>query len=133
VEESNSLGEIDGGVEGDHLTMFDGISVATLTPPALLGFAVLLVLLGRLVPWFQYNAKVKECEKWYKAWELERDARVASDAQRAELLELAKTTYAIIDAAFGSASARHHREESGDTYVGRVSWPTQKATRETNR
>lgn len=95
--------------------MLDGIPISTLTPPALLGIVVLLVILGRLVPWYIHKEKIKEAERWRLAYEAERDARVISDAQTVELLELAKTTHNIIVAMFGSHVGRHR--QSGGTSV----------------
>jgi hypothetical protein len=82
--------------------MLDGIPVSNLTAPGLLGLAVLMILAGFLVPRFVYNEKKQECEKWREAYEAERKARAASDAQTAELLELAKTTHKIIAATFST-------------------------------
>lgn len=82
--------------------MFDGLSVANLTPAVLLGIAVLLIFLGRLIPFPMFRDKSAECERWHKAYEAERDARIISDAQTVELLELAKTTHSILVAMFGT-------------------------------
>lgn len=101
--------------------MLDGIPFNNLTAPALLGITVLLILLGRLVPWFIYKSKVEEAEKWRLAYEVERKARMASDAQTTELLELAKTTNSIVVAAFGG-SPRYR--QAGEANV--VSAPTPK-------
>jgi len=80
--------------------MLDGIPVKDLTTSTLLGLAILLVIFGRLIPWWVYKAKAKECERWQKAYEAERDARRTSESQSAELLEFAKATYHILDALF---------------------------------
>lgn len=82
--------------------MLDGIPVGDLTAPGLLGLAVLMVLAGFLVPRYLYNEKKEEAEKWRQAYEAERKARATSDAQTAELLELAKTTHKIIVATFST-------------------------------
>lgn len=82
--------------------MFDGIPLSTLTPAALLGLTVLFILLGRLVPRATYLDKVNEAKAWQAAYETSEKARVASDAQTRELLELAKTTNSIVYALFGS-------------------------------
>ena len=99
--------------------MFDGIPLGDFTAPTLVGICVLLVVFGRLVPWYIYNAKVRECERWQKAYEAERDARAISDAQTAELLELAKTTRDILDAMFNTSYGRH-RSSSGGPHVASV-------------
>jgi hypothetical protein len=78
--------------------MLDGISVANLTPAALLGIAILMLFLGRLIPSSLHREKVEECDRWRMAYESEREAKRISDAQTAELLELAKTTHALISA-----------------------------------
>lgn len=82
--------------------MFDGLSAANVTPAVLLGIAVLLIFLGRLIPWPTYRDKSAECERWHKAYEVEREARVTSNAQTVELLELAKTSHSILVAWFGT-------------------------------
>lgn len=72
--------------------MFEGIPVVQLTPSVLLGIAILMLLLGRLVPRATYLDKSNEAEKWRQAYEAERAARTISDAQTRELLEIAKTS-----------------------------------------
>lgn len=80
--------------------MLDGIPIVGLTAPTLLGLAILLLLVGRLIPRPFYLDKVSEADRWREAYEAEREARRASDAQTAELLEVAKTTHNIIVAVF---------------------------------
>lgn len=83
--------------------MIDGISIIGLTPPALLGVAILMMLTGRLIPRTTYLDKVKEADLWRQAYEAERDARSTADAQTVELLELAKTTNSFITAVFNNS------------------------------
>lgn len=83
--------------------MIDGLPVVGLTAPALLGIAVLLLLLGKIVPRATLTDKAEESERWRHAYEAEREARATSDAQTVELLELAKTTHNIIVTMFGTA------------------------------
>lgn len=83
--------------------MIDGIPVKDLTAPTLLGIAILMVLLGLLVPRYLYNEKKIEAEKWRLAYEAERQARSTSDAQTAQLLELAKTTHNVLVALAGTS------------------------------
>lgn len=85
--------------------MFSGIPVEQLTAPALTGIAVLMVFMGFLVPKRFYQAKVDESQRWQLAFELQRDRADKSDAQTAELLEVAKTTHALITAVFSNSSA----------------------------
>lgn len=94
--------------------MWDGIPIAQLTPGVLLGIAVLLVFIGRLVPRNIYQDKVKECDKWQKAFEIEREGRITAAAQTKELLELARANNDIVEAAFGRSS---HSRQSGGTDV----------------
>lgn len=83
--------------------MFTDLSIADLTAPAVLCLAVLLILLGRIVPRSVMVEKIEESKRWREAYETERAARVASDAQTAELLEVAKTTNSIVVAMYGTA------------------------------
>ena len=92
--------------------MLDGIPFADLTAPGLLGVTVILLLLGRIVPRNTLTDKADESEKWRQAYIVERDARLASDSQKEELLELAKTTHSIVVAAFGVDQMRQ-----GGNYV----------------
>jgi hypothetical protein len=78
-----------------------GVPLDHLTAPVLLGVVVLLILLGWLVPRKQLMEKTKEADRWYDAYEKEREARVRSDEQTSELLEVSKTSNAILTAMFG--------------------------------
>ena len=97
--------------------MLEGIPIGDLSAPVLVGIAFLLVMFGRLVPWYIYKAKAEESERWRKAYEAEREARVTADSQRTELLEVAKTTHSIIVAIFGNG-------ETHQTGGGRHALPT---------
>jgi len=77
-----------------------GIPVSTLTPSALLGVAILMVMTGKLWPNSAYQEIKTERNYWRQAWEKEREARITSDTQTAELLEVSKTTYAFVQAVF---------------------------------
>lgn len=94
--------------------MIEGVPLAQLTAPGLLGITILLLLLGRIVPRSALTDKIAEADKWHQAFLTEREARMISDAQTAELLELAKTTHNIVDAVFGD---RENPRQSGE---GRV-------------
>lgn len=94
--------------------MLDGLPIAELTAPGLLGIAILLLLLGKLVPKSTLTDKAKEADRWREAYELERKRADTSDAQTADLLELAKTTHNIIVAVFG---AEERTRRSGEAYV----------------
>lgn len=93
--------------------MLDGIPIADLTAKTLLGITVLMIFLGWLVPKWVWKEKSEEANNWRKAYEAEREARATSDAQTAQLLELAKTTHDIIDKAFGDERPR----QSGGAHV----------------
>lgn len=95
--------------------MLDGIPFADLTAPTILGIMVMFILLGRIVPRQSLLDKMKEAELWRQAYEAERLARATSDAQTKELLEVAKTTNRIVEAAFGGVD-RHYRQ-SGEAHV----------------
>jgi hypothetical protein len=88
-------------LEGDNLIMIDGIPINDLTAPSLLGIAIVLILLGWLVPRSTLKDKKEESEKWQQAYEAERKARSLSDAQTAELLELARTSKHLLESFFG--------------------------------
>lgn len=72
------------------------LSLAVLSSSALLGLTVLLLLTGRIVPRSTLRDRIDESERWRSAYEAEREARSLSDAHTVELLEVAKTTQAII-------------------------------------
>lgn len=78
--------------------MFDGISIIGLTPAGLLLITVLMILTGRLVPKSTLQSKEKEADQWREAYELERIARSAGDAQNRELLEVAKASAGFLKA-----------------------------------
>ena len=78
--------------------MLEGLSIGALTPPVLLGITVLMLLRGLIVPRSTLQDKAKEAEQWHQAYELERTARNASDAQNRELLEVAKASAGFLKA-----------------------------------
>jgi hypothetical protein len=80
--------------------MLDGIPLVGLTAPTLLSIAVLLLLTGRIVPRATLQDKAEEARDWKAAYELEREARISSDAQTVELLEVSKTNHAVTVAMF---------------------------------
>lgn len=92
--------------------MFEGLSLLDFTAPTLLGIAILLLLTGRIVPRPTLKDKIEECDKWRDAYEAEREARMTSDSQTRELLELAKTTNSLIMALF-HVSETHQTPHGG--------------------
>lgn len=94
--------------------MIEGIPIIGLTPSVLLGITVLLLLTGRIVPRVTLNDKAEEAERWREAYEAEREARNTSDAQTAELLEVAHLTHAIINAMF---TETQHIRQTGGSHV----------------
>lgn len=80
--------------------MWDGISLTSLTPAALVGLTVVLLLLGRLVPRRTLQDKAEDAKTWRLAYEAEREARAIADAHAREFLEVAKSTHAIVAALF---------------------------------
>lgn len=91
--------------------LFD-VPVSVLSASALLALTVLMLLSGRIVPRSTLQDKVAETERWRQAYETEREARNISDAQTAELLEVARTTRAMI-AAMASTSEQLRRGGTG--------------------
>jgi hypothetical protein len=100
--------------------MLDGIPLGDLTAPGLLGITFLAMLLGWIVPRKTLNEQIKQTEKWQTAYELERQARVSSDSQTTELLEIVKATHNIVVAQDGKGRSR----QSGEAHV--VSTPASK-------
>lgn len=92
--------------------MIEGISVIGLTPAALLGMAILMLLTGRLIPRSTYQDKLKEADQWREAYEAERAARTTSDAQTRELFEVAKTSESFLRAVFEKSESI---SQSGDS------------------
>jgi len=86
--------------------VLDGVPLVGLSAPTLLGIFFLLVFTGRLVPRSTYLEKKEESGKWQEAYEKEREARGAADAQSRELLEVSKTTHHIVLALFQNAQDR---------------------------
>lgn len=102
-------------MEGDGLILFEGISIATLTPAALDGLFVLLVFFGALVPWRVYKEIVRDRDNWKKVAETEREVRVTGADQDKELFELVKTSHSILVAVFGNDAER--ARQSGEANV----------------
>lgn len=80
--------------------MIEGIPIAGLTAPTLIGILVLMLFTGKLWTKAAYDEKVKEAAQWREAYEKSEESRRTSDGQTAELLELAKTTHSFMTAVF---------------------------------
>lgn len=91
--------------------MLDGIPILDLTPAALLGITVVLLLTGRIVPRAILQDKIEEAGQWRTAYEKEREARATADRQTAELLEVSRTTKKLLEAIFLNSE---RFRESGD-------------------
>lgn len=91
-----------------------GVPVSGLTAPALLGIAILMLLTGKLWTNSAYQQKCAEAERWRLAYEAERTARATSDAQTGELLEVAKTTQAMISGVYQNSE---RIRQNGETDV----------------
>lgn len=102
MEISRALRQRRWSLEGNDL-MIDGISVRDLTPLGVVLICAMLVFLGYLVPRYIYKEKKEEASYWRKAYETSELSRQLSDSQKMELLELAKTTNAIVVATLGTA------------------------------
>lgn len=94
--------------------MLDGFPVAGLTAPALVSLFVVLLYFGRIVPKARLDEKTEEATRWRLAYEAERDARAAADAQSRELLEVTRTTQAFIKAVFANSERIRSQEENPD-------------------
>lgn len=94
--------------------MIDGIPITDLTAPTLLGIGILLVMFGRLVPWWFYKAKVEEAEKWRMAFEAEKEARINTVAQTQKLIDVTEDIHSIVVAVFRGAELTR---QTGEAYV----------------
>ena len=83
-----------------------------LSAPALLGLAVFLLLVGKIVPRATLLDKMAEAERWRAAYEAEREARSEAEKQTKDLYELAKTTHSVIVAMFQTID---HKREGGNS------------------
>ena len=72
-------------------------------PWSLIAIIAIMVFTGRLKPKSDFDEKNREAERWRKAYELEREARAKALSQAADLLEIGKTTHAIVTALFNHA------------------------------
>lgn len=95
-------------------TSIFGLPVVGLTAPALLGIMVLFFMVGRIVPRSTLQDKIKECERWQAAYEVEREARATSNQQTIQLLEFAKTNHSLITAIFTNLEAKQRRSGEPD-------------------
>lgn len=86
--------------------MIEGIPVADLGPPALLGIFFLLFFLGRIVPRRTLDDQIAEKNEWRSAHRISEQARAELSAQVNELLEHARTTDAFIRALPQAAANR---------------------------
>lgn len=91
--------------------MIDGLPIAGLTSPALLGLAIFMLLKGKLWTNEAYQDQVKEKDRWRAAYEIERERAREAESQSKELLELAKTTHALITGVFRNSE---HIRRSGE-------------------
>lgn len=103
-----------------YLTTHDSL------PWTLLAIFVILLFTGRLFPKNTVDEKNREAERWRKAYELEREARSKAVDQTDDLLEMAKTTNAIVTALFRNTRTG---DESGGTDVVDSSKPSRRQRR----
>lgn len=95
--------------------MMDGIPITgDMSAEYILGLAVLMVLIGWLVPKRTLTKQEQESEKWRLAYEAEREARKLSDSQTVQLLEVARTTHSILVAMHGTAERLRQSGASDD-------------------
>lgn len=96
--------------------MIENVPLVGLSAPAILGLAVIFLLTGRIVPRATLKDKADESERWRLAYEAEREARSKSEAQTTQLLEVAKTTQALISGLFANSE---RIREAGEMDVSR--------------
>lgn len=94
--------------------MFEGVPVAGLTAPALLGIFFLLMFFGKIVPRSTLEDKIKEAENWRQTAEKAMEGRDTSNDQTAELLELARTSNTVLLAVFGARQQRIYEAGEAD-------------------
>jgi len=96
--------------------MMEGIPIPIvgLSAPAIVSILIIMLFTGKLWTNSAYQEKKADAERWRQAYEAERDARQISEAQTAELLELAKTTHSFIVATFSNSE---RIRQAGDTDV----------------
>jgi hypothetical protein len=94
--------------------MLPGIPIGDIAPPTLVGIFFLLVFFGRLVPWWFYKSKADEAEKWRAAFEVEREARIASVAQTEKLIDSTKELHGAVMAVLHGAELTR---QTGEAYV----------------
>ena len=93
--------------------MLDGIPIVGLTAPTLLGVAILLILLGKLVPKPTHDQALEEARRWREAYEIERQSRQEAVDGMRELVEVAQTTHNVTAAMFDMV--REHVRQTGGT------------------
>lgn len=82
------------------------IHLLDLTPAALLGLVVLLLLLGRLVPRRTVDDAVRQMEYWREAHSNSEKARTAQKEQADELLESSRLTVQLLQSIRAEAEKR---------------------------
>ena len=97
--------------------MVDSIPLGAgqLTAVGVLTIVYFLIITGRLVPKIFYDAKAKESEQWREAYLGEREARIESEKQTTQLLELAKTSDSFIRAVFVNSQKEGASDEMANT------------------
>ncbi len=80
--------------------MLDGFVIPDWSAEGLLALGFVLLMFGKLVPRVHLEDKDKEVDRWREAYLTEREARLSSDKQTTELLEVAKTTQELIQGVY---------------------------------
>jgi len=94
--------------------MLEGLPLRDFSVSSLLGIAVLAILLGWLVPKKTVDEHKLSAERWRQAYEAEREAHQLAEKQTAELLEVARTSHALIQAIFANSERLGRREREAD-------------------
>jgi len=90
-----------------------GLEFADVSASVILGFCVILILTGRLIPRTTHQEKVNEAERWRSAYEVEREARSAAEAQTQELIERTRSIHDNLHVKQGSTGTLLTTEGDG--------------------
>lgn len=93
--------------------MIGDIPIGTLTPIGVCLLAVVLILMGWLVPRYVYHREIATSEKWQKAYETERTSRILLSGQVAEMLEQTRTSQKMMETFTAMAQRAESAELSG--------------------
>lgn len=92
--------------------LLDGIPIYTLTPSALLGICVVMILTGRLVPRRTYDDQVERANQWMAESRIkDQQIHELSEQNNAMLHEFGPTVTAFMDALREDKRFHHHHDD----------------------